>query len=70
MFGGASIFLAGKVFALVNHDGFAHLKVNDFNRDRYTAAASTQHGTTPYFSIPEDVLADGGRLLERGEASA
>ena len=70
MFGGAGIFLDGKMFALVNHAGFAHLKVNDFNRDRYTATASTQHGTMPHFFIQGDVLAHGGRLLERGEAFA
>ncbi len=70
MFGGAGIFLEGKMFALVNHDGFAHLKVNDSNRDRYTSAGSTQHGTMPYFSIPSDVLADDALLLEWAEVSA
>ena len=70
MFGGAGIFLDAKMFALVNHDGFAHLKVNDSNRDRYTAAGSTKFGNMPYYSIPEDVLADDGRLLEWAEVSA
>ena len=70
MFGGAGIFLDGKMFALVNHDGGAHLKANDSNRDRYTAAGSTRFGNMPYYSIPEDVLADDGRLLEWAEVSA
>jgi len=70
MFGGAGIFLNAKMFALVNHDGYAHLKVNDSNRDRYAAAGSTKFGNMPYYAIPEDVLADDGRLLEWAEASA
>ena len=68
MFGGAGIFLDGKTFALVHHDGFAHLNVNDSNRDRYTSAVSTQFGNMPYYSIPEDLLADDGRLLACAEA--
>jgi len=70
MFGGAGIFLDAKMFALVNHDGYAHFKVADANRDRYTSAGSTKFGNMPYYSIPEDVLADDGRLLEWAEASA
>lgn len=69
MFGGAGIFLDGKMFALVSHDGLAYLKVDDSNRDRYTAAGSTQHGNMPYFSIPQDVLASNGLLQEWAEAS-
>lgn len=69
MFGGAGIFLNGKMFALVNHDGYAHLKVNDTNRDRYESAGCTRFCTMPYYSIPEDVLADDDRLLEWAEAS-
>lgn len=70
MFGGAGIFLEGKMFALVSHDGFAHLKVNDSNRERYAATDSTKFGNMPYFSIPSEVLADDGLLLQWAEASA
>ena len=69
MFGGAGIFLEGKMFALVSHDAIGHLKVNDSNRERYAATDSTKFGNMPYFSIPSDVLADEALLLEWAEAS-
>ncbi len=70
MFGGAGILLDGKVFALVNHDGYAHFKVNDSNRDRYESAGSTRFANMPYYSIPENVLADDALLRELAEVSS
>ena len=69
MFGGAGIFLDGKMFGLVNHDGYAHLKVADANRDQYKAAGSTKFGNMPYYSIPSEVLADDALLQEWAAAS-
>jgi len=69
MFGGAGIFLDGKMFALVNHDGYAHLKVNDSNRDRYESAGSAKFANMPYYSIPSEVLADDALLQEWAAAS-
>ena len=69
MFGGAGIFLDGKMFALVDHDGCAYLKADASNRDRYISAGSTQHGRMPYFSVPEGVLASDQQLREWAEAS-
>ncbi len=56
MFGGYGIFESGSMFALVNSDGIAHLKVDDSILARFEKAGSVQHGRMPYYSIPPGVL--------------
>ena len=69
MFGGLGIFEAGGMFALISGDHL-YFKVDDSNRPQYEAMGSAKFGNMPYYAIPEDVLADDGRLLEWADASA
>ncbi len=64
MFGGYGVFAAGVMFALVDSDGVAHLRVGPDTQPRYETAASTKHGRMPYWSIPDDVLDDTASLLD------
>lgn len=63
MFGGYGVFHEGAMFALISGDGL-FFKVDDRNRERYTAAGSAQYKPMPYFRVPPDVLAEGTALLE------
>ena len=57
MFGGAGIFLDGRMFALVSKD-VLYFKVDDENRGDYEAAGMEQFGRMPYFQVPIDVMED------------
>ena len=57
MFGGAGVFVDGKMFALVDAETLVHLKVGALNRARFEAAGSTKHERMPYFTVPDEVLA-------------
>ena len=70
MFGGAGVFVDGKMFALVDPEAQVHLKVGTLNQARFDAAGSTKHGRMPYFTVPSDVLADDKALLEWASESA
>ncbi|MDH3299526.1 MAG: TfoX/Sxy family protein [Acidimicrobiia bacterium] len=68
MFGGYGLFESGVMFAIVDRDGTAFLRAVPETEPRYVAAGSHKHGM-PYWSVPDDVLADGASLLEwAGEA--
>jgi DNA transformation protein len=70
MFGGAGVFVEGKMFALVDPEARVHLKVGASNQGRFDAAGSTKHGRMPYFTVPDGVLADDEALLEWAGESA
>lgn len=70
MFGGCGIFISGKMFALVDSSGTAHLKADEELSSRYLEAGSVRHGRMPYYSIPDDIMADKGRLKDWATASA
>ncbi len=71
MFGGAGVFVDGKMFALVDPEARVHLKAGASNQARFDGAGSTKHGRMPYFTVPADVLADDTVLLEwAGESAA
>ena len=70
MFGGAGVFVDGKMFALVDAEAQVHLKVGTSNQARFDAAGSTKHGRMPYFTVPSEVLADDKALLEWAGESA
>ncbi len=63
MFGGAGIFADGSMFALIDSAARLHFKVGESNRGRYEKAGSEKHGRMPYYSLPDDVLADDDELL-------
>ena len=63
MFGGYGLFHDGVMFGLVNAAGAVHLRVDDATRLRFEAAGGEAHGTMPYVSVPEPVLADDEALL-------
>lgn len=69
MFGGYGVFMDGLMFALVDSSGRQFFRVDDTTRPAYEAAGSDKHGRMPYMTIPEDVLADDGRLLEWGRSA-
>lgn len=70
MFGGASIYLDGKMFALIDPEARLHFKVDDSIRARFDDAGSTKHDRMPYFSVPEKVLANDEALIEWAQSSA
>lgn len=70
MFGGAGIFLHGKMFALLADD-VLYLKANDGNRERFLSAACKQFqpwpdkpAVMPYWEVPTEVLEDRDLLAE------
>ncbi len=46
MFGGAGVFVDGKMFALVDPEAQVHLKVGATNRERFDAAGSTRQAAS------------------------
>jgi DNA transformation protein len=72
MFGGHGVFCDGVMFALINSDGDAFLRVDDDFRAELEAAGSTSHGKMPYMSVPTDdqaLPALAGRSLEIARAA-
>ena len=72
MFGGHGIFRDGVMFALVNSDGEAFLRVDDNFRSELEATGSASHGKMPYMSVPTDdeaLLALAARSLEIARAA-
>ncbi len=63
MFGGYGLFESGVMFALIDRGGQPFLRAVDTTEPRYLAAGSHKHGM-PYWSIPDNVLADSAELLE------
>ena len=59
MFGGFGIFEDGLMFALVDSEGSAFLRLGASNEDRYRE----RHGRMPYGRVPDEVLADDQQLL-------
>ena len=70
MFGGAGVFVDGKMFALVDAEAQVHLKAGVSNQARFDEAGSSKHGRMPYFAVPGEVLADDRALLEWASESA
>lgn len=69
MFGGYGIFASGMMFALVNSEGIAHLKVDDSNRAVFEKAGAQKYGRMPYYAIPESVLTEPSRLRDWASSS-
>ena len=70
MFGGAGIFIEGKMFALIADDTL-YLKADDSNRDRFTGAGCRQFqpwpdkpAVMPYYEVSTEVLEDPDLLSE------
>lgn len=63
MFGGFGIFHDGKMFALVNSKGQTYLKSDETNKAKFDACGASQHGKMPYFSLPDEVFKDHGKLI-------
>jgi len=62
MFGGAGLYLEGKIFGLIAAD-VAYLKVDDSNREDFVKAGSSpfkpfpdKSGVMSYYEIPPEVL--------------
>ena len=58
MFGGFGIFEAGLMFALVDSEGSAFLRLGASNEERY----EDRHGKMPYGRVPDKILADDQQL--------
>jgi DNA transformation protein len=79
MFGGYGFWHDGLMFALLDSDSTAYLKVGDSNRSAFQAAGSSQFTppmaagrkpvTMPYYAIPAHVLDDGETLREWARAA-
>lgn len=70
MFGGAGIFVEGRMFALIDASGQLHLKVGDANRERFEQAGATKHSRMPYYSVPDAVRGNDEVLLAWARESA
>lgn len=75
MFGGAGIFIDGKMFALIADDTL-YLKADDSNRERFTAADCRQFqpwpdkpAVMPYYEVSTEVLEDCDLLSDWAEGS-
>jgi DNA transformation protein and related proteins len=69
MFGGMAFWEAGDVFAYVDGDGTLHFKADATTEADFVAAGSSRFGADrnvnmPYWSVPDDVLADDDRFDE------
>lgn len=64
MFGGYGIFAGGTMFALIDPEGAAHLRVGPDTQLRYEQAGSAKHGRMPYWSIPAHIRDDTAALAE------
>ena len=62
MFGGHGIFHAGKMFGMVDSKGKCFFKVNDSNQPDYEGKGAEKHSRMPYYSLPEEVMADSTLL--------
>ncbi|WP_273568711.1 TfoX/Sxy family protein [Maribacter halichondriae] len=69
MFGGHGVFHNGKIFGMVDSKGQAFLKASENNKAEFEQNGSQKHGKMPYYSIPEDILADSEKLLDWAEKS-
>ena len=70
MFGGAGLYLDGRMFGLIADD-ILYLKVDDSNRMDYESAGTEPFrpfgkAAMPYFEVPADILEDGDGLREWG----
>lgn len=65
MFGGYGIFHEGKMFGSVNSKGKVCLKADETIRHKFNKAGAHSHGKMPYFSLPEFVFTNPGKLLTR-----
>jgi len=59
MFGGFGIFESGLMFALVDSEGSAFLRLGASNEDRY----QDRHVKMPYGRVPAQILTDDQQLL-------
>lgn len=64
MFGGYGIFHEGKMFGIIDSKGKAFFKVDESSKANYEAKGGHQHSRMPYYSLPEEVIADGEMLNE------
>lgn len=64
MFGGIGIFRDGVMFGIVDSHGEVFFRGGETNMARIEEAGCTRHGTMPYYSVPEPVMADDEALVE------
>lgn len=55
MFGGYGLFSDDVMFAIIDSNGTAYLRVDATTRPLYEQAGSTHHGAMPYWQIPTAV---------------
>lgn len=64
MFGGYGVFESGLMFGLIDSDGLAHFRSSPTDSVRFVEAGASKHAKMPYWSIPDDVIADHDQLVE------
>jgi TfoX/Sxy family transcriptional regulator of competence genes len=64
MFGGAGIFEAGVMFAMVDSKGAVALRADKDTSVVLESAGGHNHGRMPYWTISDDVAGDTDTLLE------
>ena len=82
MFGGYSLYLDGKIFAMITSDTDLYFKVDDSNRAQYEKIGSKpfvysgwkdpkrKPNTMPYWHIPEEIMEDREKIEEWVRQSA
>ena len=67
MFGGFGVFLDGVMFAIVDRDGNLFYRADERTQPSYVNGGSAQLPRMPYWSVPNEVLADPDVLRAWGK---
>jgi DNA transformation protein len=62
MFGGFGVFSDGVMFALVDSRGDLYYRTDERTQMAYAGDGSVKHSGMPYWTVPDEVLADIDRL--------
>ena len=69
MFGGYGIFNDNAMFGIIDSVGQAFFKIDESLIPDYESRGGVQHSRMPYYSIPEEILADSNMLVEWAQRS-
>ena len=69
MFGGYGIFHDGTMFGIIDSAGIPFFKIDDEIKLEFEAKGGHQHSRMPYYSIPDDILANNELLISWAKRS-
>jgi len=63
MFGGYGIFHEKKMFGIISAKSEIFFRANETTQPEYEALGGVRHSRMPYFTIPEEILAEEKKLI-------